>query len=726
MTLWLQRSLFGVHGGRGMGVAVWVLFFTSAFPATGEIPSAVWWQRVESDGAAWLVEAQMFPSAGGECARMVYRRNGHVIDAGEAARFGLPPCAPESADISSQMSPPLSGAKSAASFASVWPALWEKSALPPVAPLVPIDIAAVLAEDQALGLDGAKDALRIGVFRDLPYPVTMENSGEWAVDALGNRYGFFHVASPGAVGIRLAFDVLQLPAGAELRIVGGEPPVVIPVPAPSSGAEAPFWAPACPGDNLAVVCKIPPDADTADVRISAGRLAHIYLDPLDGGKLDAGACNLDVACEPEWASLATAVGGLGTISTEGVLFCTCTLITDGNPCAGIPYVLTANHCVRGQTGTRGAEVLEFYWLYQNTSCNGAHPGLLTVPRTTGGADYLAGTGGTGETGGGSDFTLLRLRQEPPLELARAGWTTTVPAVATPVTCVHHPRGDFKRISHGTLSNLDNPYSAWFHEVRWGGGTTEGGSSGSPLVVSATGLIVGQLWGGTASCVSPFEPDYYGRFDKSWTMMKTFLAPPAANFAVTSVEVSEGAGSVSLPLSFSYPLPGAVDVGFVIDQGSALAGTDYTDNAGPRTLAPGGGLTLSIPILPNIHLDGDRTFTARLVAVSACAGVAAFSTQALVTIKDDDADTDGDGFSDVEESSGYFGYATDPLRADTDGDGLSDREESTGLRGFFTSPLLHDSDGDGDGDGVEIRNGLNPNDPADGHLLSAFTLPWFTP
>lgn len=255
----------------------------------------------------------MFPSAGGECARMVYRRDGHVIDAGEAARvFGSSPMRPRTDGyLQSDVTPVRR--RAAASFASVWPALCEKSALPPVAPLVPIDIAAVLAEDQGVLIPTVqRDALRIGVFRDLPYPVTMENSGEWAVDALDNRYGFFHVASPGAVGIRLAFDVrCNCPPGRELRIVG-EPPVVIPVPALSSGAEAPFWAPACPGTTLPLW---PPDADTADVRISAGRLAHIYLDPLAGGKLDAGACNLDVACEPEWASLATAVGGLGTIST---------------------------------------------------------------------------------------------------------------------------------------------------------------------------------------------------------------------------------------------------------------------------------------------------------------------------------------------------------------------------------------------------------------------------
>ena len=48
---------------------------------------------------------------------------------------------------------------------------------------------------------------------------------------------------------------------------------------------------------------------------------------------------------------------------------------------------------------------------------------------------------------------------------------------------------------------------------WDEGTTEGGSSGSPLFKNG-GRIIGQLRGGYASCSNDLA-DYYGAFYKSW-------------------------------------------------------------------------------------------------------------------------------------------------------------------------------------------------------------------
>ncbi len=77
---------------------------------------------------------------------------------------------------------------------------------------------------------------------------------------------------------------------------------------------------------------------------------------------------------------------------------------------------------------------------------------------------------------------------------------------------------------------------------------------------------------------------------------------------------------------------------------------------------------------------------------------------------DDADTDGDGLSDDEETD----LGTDPDDPDTDGDGLSDGEE-LGPDGVYdegtdTDPLDADTDDDGISDGDE-ENGTGPNDRA---------------
>lgn len=67
------------------------------------------------------------------------------------------------------------------------------------------------------------------------------------------------------------------------------------------------------------------------------------------------------------------------------------------------------------------------------------------------------------------------------------------------------------------------------------------------------------------------------------------------------------------------------------------------------------------------------------------------------------DTDGDGLTDVRETS----IGTDPLNWDTDGDGLSDADE---VNIWKTQPMVADTDGDGYTDGVEIKNGYSPTGP----------------
>ena len=75
----------------------------------------------------------------------------------------------------------------------------------------------------------------------------------------------------------------------------------------------------------------------------------------------------------------------------------------------------------------------------------------------------------------------------------------------------------------------------------------------------------------------------------------------------------------------------------------------------------------------------------------------------------DADTDGDGIPDGEETvPGRDGFATDPLDLDSDDDGLSDGDE---VNTHGTDPLDKDSDDDGFPDGVEVSAGSDPLDPA---------------
>lgn len=73
------------------------------------------------------------------------------------------------------------------------------------------------------------------------------------------------------------------------------------------------------------------------------------------------------------------------------------------------------------------------------------------------------------------------------------------------------------------------------------------------------------------------------------------------------------------------------------------------------------------------------------------------------------DTDGDGLNDADETSGTYGYVTDPYDADTDDDGLEDGDEYT----EGTDPTDEDTDGDDFTDGYgEVDQGYDPTDSGD--------------
>jgi hypothetical protein len=128
----------------------------------------------------------------------------------------------------------------------------------------------------------------------------------------------------------------------------------------------------------------------------------------------------------------------------------------------------------------------------------------------------------------SDVTLLRLTGVVPGGLTYAGWTTEALDVDESVIGVHHPDGSFKRICFGNLLSEGNPdrsRSPVYWVVIWSEGTTEPGSSGSPLF-NMNQQVVGQLYGGSASCINMDQPDYYGKFGASYPFLAEYLDPDA--------------------------------------------------------------------------------------------------------------------------------------------------------------------------------------------------------
>lgn len=556
-----------------------------------------------------------------------------------------------------------------------------------------IDLAKALSEDERGESSPVKGVTRIGVFQDLPEVARAGDgggkSGSWRQLGDGSSVWSLSITSPSARGQRVHFSDVILPVGASLVLYSAaDPSEVYDLAGDGLATPKDYWTPTCFGETVVVECFVPTGGAVSGVSLAVDRVVHIYreLDALPFAK-GAGTCNLDVTCYPEWSTVARGVGGIGTIGATGAVWCTGTLIVDTDPSTQIPYFLTAHHCVRDQVR---ASTIEVYWLYQTSVCNGSPPSLLTVPRTTGGATMLATAGGRGDIGGGNDFSLLRLRQTPPSGLTYVGWTSQAPAFNTEVTCIHHPTGSYKRISFGTLQDDDlYLYADDYHEVLWHDGTTEHGSSGSPLMITATQQIIGQLWGGGASCYTMDYPDFYGRFDVTFSLAQSYLAPalglPVASFEAQEYSVNEWQTGITVTVKLTHAPGGVCKVNYAATSGTAVAGRDFEGVSGTLVF-DGSQLSraFTVPVFDDIRAESGSTIVLSLSEPVDCE-IDLSKPGATILIVDNDPDSDGDGLSDQEETEGTYGWITDPHMVDTDGDGLSDYVEEMGTNGFVTDP-----------------------------------------
>ena len=508
--------------------------------------------------------------------------------------------------------------------------------------LPPLAMNKILEEDAALAAL-EKNMIRIGVFQEIPGGVIVSGDaashGFWIPLEDGGYLWSIVIYAPDAVGQRVEFSAIVLPRSARLRLYNFNQPGECYDPLPQETAPSSvLWTPTCFGEEIVVECYAPTRDDLDGIHFRIERIAHIYQSASDiVEKGTAGPCNIDVTCHPGWAEAALAVGGMGTIGILGVFFCTCALIAHSQDCTEVPYVLTANHCVRQQTGSYGAEYVEFYWRYQTPTCNGTPPSPASVPRTTGGADFLAGLAGRPDRGGGNDFTFMRMRNLPPTGLTYLGWTTANVPVGADVTCIHHPRGDFKRISFGTKTNISNAYPQYYHELVWSSGTTEPGSSGSPLMLSSTQQVIGQLWGGGASCGTPDLPDYYGKFDVTYNYVSAYLDPGPAmvGFSATSLVVNENGGSATITVTLNAPSAGGVFVDYATAGGSAVPGVDFVPASGTLQFPRGERhASFAVTIFDDDEYIGDRNVILAL-SNSSCPQLDPAASVATLTILEDE-------------------------------------------------------------------------------------------
>ncbi|MFO7653723.1 MAG: trypsin-like peptidase domain-containing protein [Candidatus Krumholzibacteriia bacterium] len=373
------------------------------------------------------------------------------------------------------------------------------------------DRAALAAEDARR--EAAGEPYRFAV----PETVAISPADQGAWEWLGpdRRLWRLRVGCPGSESLNLGFRRFHLPWGAVLRIYPADGEGIVQAyTADDNEAHGELWTPVVLGDELVVELEV--DAGVAHLveleLASVGRGYRFFTRAArGGGEVDgdkSGACNVDVAC-PEGDPWRTHIRSVAVYSRGGSTVCTGFLVNNTAQDA-TPYFLTAYHCAIDEVT---APSMVVYWNFERAECGGVAPGSLGQYQT--GADLRARSLRT-------DFTLVELDDPPRPEFAvsYAGWDRSAQDPSSSVA-IHHPNTDEKAISFDhdpatTTSYLDDLSPGDGSHIRvgnWEIGTTERGSSGSPLF-DQNGRVVGQLHGGYAACGNVL-PDWYGRLSVSW-------------------------------------------------------------------------------------------------------------------------------------------------------------------------------------------------------------------
>ncbi len=365
------------------------------------------------------------------------------------------------------------------------------------------------------------------------YDLKTHSAGEWSeTQHKGIPYDIWRLKliSPNAYSINLGFTEFLLPKGSHLHFYNekGEK-LMRSLTAADNDAHGQFWTPILQSKTVIIELNIPhAQRDNLKLKLSNINQAFIDFNNIDSElkSLKSGACNVDVACSVS-AGWENQIRSVARITIEGNYLCSGAAIRShtANP---PPYFLTANHC---EVTSSNAATVVAYWNYENSTCR--TPGGSASGSAGDGSKTMFNSGTTHKVSyEPSDMTLLEFDDPFPFEaqVFLAGWDRRNIAPSSAVA-IHHPRGDEKRISFENDALIISDYyggagsgDTHLRIADWDMGTTEGGSSGSPLF-SPEKRIIGQLHGGDAACGNN-EPDWYGRLYTSWqnSTLKNYLDP----------------------------------------------------------------------------------------------------------------------------------------------------------------------------------------------------------
>lgn len=428
--------------------------------------------------------------------------------------------------------------------------------------------------------------LRFGVM--IPAELEIGDEAAWSVTPDGTTLvARLRLVAPDAFSLGVEFAEYDLPPGGALWVYDDAMTTVLgPFTQEDRIPTGEFVVEPFPGDTVVLEYDQPSSLPPASTLLLRG-LIYDYRNlfeletTLEQGFGDGGCEQVNVNC-PEGDPYPDQKRATVRTVYQGGL-CSAMLINNtANDAEQLLY--TANHCGQGST-----TVVRFN--YQTANCAG---GTAPTNQQVSGATLLANDVDT-------DGRLMRITGSIPdaYEPFYAGWSrASLDSSFSFALAMHHPGGNPKKIaidSNGAFKTSANfigigLVKVW--SVSFDFGSTEGGSSGSPIF-DQDNRIRGTLTGGPDN---PCNNALYGRFHSFWdeTNISTWLDPLGTG--PTSIDGFDPFEDVS-PANLVSILPGSGPAGGFQDV--TLSGTGFE---GVTSVTFGGVAALDFDVVGGTQID----------------------------------------------------------------------------------------------------------------------------
>lgn len=356
----------------------------------------------------------------------------------------------------------------------------------------------------------------------------LNNSGTWFEFPNGDKLWQLEVVCPAALSVNFCYDKFWIPEGGKFFVYSKDKKHKIGAFTSRNNKGdreniRGFATGLIYGDDIILEYYQPKDV-TTDAIISIHHIVHGYryirIDEPGYGTSDP--CMVNINCEEgqDWQYEKKAVA---LILVNGDRLCTGSLINTTD-LSQTPYLLTASHCIKSGKDAAGDPNLDnytFWWDYEVPGCvNSSVEPTPSQNQITHGATIVANYTIP-------DFALFRLTEDPKNLVGYTpyylGWDCSGQSGDSCV-CIHHPRGDVKKISTSLSQPAHADYPSYLHEhwywnVHWdetvnGHGVVNPGSSGSPLLNDAH-RVIGHLSRSETENCNYNENTLYGKFNVSW-------------------------------------------------------------------------------------------------------------------------------------------------------------------------------------------------------------------